>query len=108
MGGDRVYLVVQRKELQQSTIANLRARVEQPWHRGQQHEQPSHASKASRYTSRVARAALGLLYQRQVRVLGLVFNSVRPTAVDYYYYKYKDYYKTYPAPGPAAKQPVSA
>jgi capsular exopolysaccharide synthesis family protein len=50
------------------------------------------------YTSaRVARAALELLYQRKVRVLGLVFNAVRPTSGDYYYYKYKDYYHSYPA-----------
>ena len=50
------------------------------------------------YTSaRVARAALELLYHRQVRVLGLIFNAVRPSSVDYYYYyKYKDYYKSYP------------
>jgi capsular exopolysaccharide synthesis family protein len=47
------------------------------------------------YTSaRVARASLDMLYQRKVRVLGLVFNSVRTTASDYYYYyRYKDYYK---------------
>ena len=47
------------------------------------------------YTSaRVARAALDMLYQRKARVLGLVFNSVRATASDYYYYyRYKDYYK---------------
>jgi len=50
------------------------------------------------YTSaRVARAALELLYQRNVRVLGLVFNAVRPSSGDYYYYhKYKDYYHQYP------------
>src|SRR5205823_11055361 len=54
------------------------------------------------YTSaRVARAALELLYQRQVRVLGLVFNAVRPTSADYYYYKYSDYYKVYPTAGQA-------
>jgi capsular exopolysaccharide synthesis family protein len=52
----------------------------------------------SEYTSgRVARAALELLYQRQVRVLGLVFNAVRPSGGDYYYYKYKDYYHSYPS-----------
>jgi capsular exopolysaccharide synthesis family protein len=47
------------------------------------------------YTSaRVARASLDMLYQRKARVLGLVFNSVRTTASDYYYYyRYKDYYK---------------
>jgi len=57
------------------------------------------------YTSaRIARAALELLYQRQVSVLGLVFNAVRPTSVDYYYYyKYADYYKVYPT-APAAER----
>ena len=51
------------------------------------------------YTSaRVARAALDMLYQRKSRVLGLVFNSVRATGSDYYYYyRYRDYYKTDPA-----------
>ncbi len=48
-------------------------------------------------SARVARAALDLLYQRQVRVLGLVFNAVRPGRGDYYYYhKYKDYYPSHP------------
>jgi len=45
------------------------------------------------YTSgRVARAALELLYQREVGVLGLVFNGVQTSTGDYYYYRYKDYY----------------
>jgi capsular exopolysaccharide synthesis family protein len=45
-------------------------------------------------SARVARAALDMLYQRKARVLGLVFNSVRATSGDYYYYyRYKDYYK---------------
>jgi succinoglycan biosynthesis transport protein ExoP len=49
-------------------------------------------------SARVARAALDMLYQRKARVLGLVFNSVRATASDYYsYYRYRDYYKTDPA-----------
>ncbi len=47
----------------------------------------------------MARASLESLYQRQVRVLGLVFNAVRPSSVDYYYYRYKDYYRPYPAAG---------
>ncbi|MGO8676450.1 MAG: polysaccharide biosynthesis tyrosine autokinase [Limisphaerales bacterium] len=43
--------------------------------------------------ARIAHAALELLYQRQVNMLGLVFNAVPPRSVDYYYYyKYKDYY----------------
>ncbi len=45
------------------------------------------------YTSgRVARAALDLLYQRRVNVLGLVFNGVQPNSADYYYYRYNEYY----------------
>ncbi|HVM49330.1 MAG TPA: polysaccharide biosynthesis tyrosine autokinase [Candidatus Acidoferrum sp.] len=52
----------------------------------------------ARFTScRVARAALDSLYQRQVRVLGLIFNAVPPSSIDYYYYKYRDYYRSYPA-----------
>jgi capsular exopolysaccharide synthesis family protein len=60
------------------------------------------------YTSaRVARAALELLYQRQVNILGLVFNAIRPSSVDYYYYyKYKDYYKPYPAGGGSSSKQV--
>jgi len=56
------------------------------------------------YTSaRVARASLESLYQRQVRVLGLVFNAVRPGSVGYYYYyKYKDYYRPHAAAGAKA------
>ena len=53
--------------------------------------------RAQHTSARVARAALDLLYQRKVRVLGLVFNAVRTSSGDYYYYyKYKDYYKPYP------------
>jgi capsular exopolysaccharide synthesis family protein len=46
------------------------------------------------YTSgRIARAAIDLLYQREVDVLGLVFNAVETRTMDYYYYhRYKDYY----------------
>jgi capsular exopolysaccharide synthesis family protein len=53
-------------------------------------------------SARVARAALNSFYQRQARVLGLVFNSARSKSEDYYYYRYRDYYKTYP--GAAAGQ----
>lgn len=61
--------------------------------------------RADHTSARVARAALDSLYQRQTRVLGLVFNSVRTSSVDYYYYyKYKDYYSK-----PVAEQaPASA
>jgi capsular exopolysaccharide synthesis family protein len=55
-------------------------------------------------SARVARASLESLYQRQVRVLGLVFNAVRQGSVDYYYYKYKDYYKGYPTAGTKPKR----
>src|ERR1035441_2454146 len=55
-------------------------------------------------SARVARASLESLYQRQVRVLGLVFNAVRQGSVDYYYYKYKDYYKGYPTAGARSKR----
>ncbi|HTX22163.1 MAG TPA: polysaccharide biosynthesis tyrosine autokinase [Candidatus Aquilonibacter sp.] len=44
-------------------------------------------------SARVAHAALDMLHQRKARVLGLVFNSVRSSAADYHYYKYRDYYK---------------
>jgi Mrp family chromosome partitioning ATPase len=48
-------------------------------------------------SARVAHAALDSLYQRKARVMGIVFNSVRPNSSDYYYYyKYKDYYSTTP------------
>lgn len=58
--------------------------------------------RADHTSARVARAALDSLYQRQAKVLGIVFNSVRPSSVDYYYYyKYKDYYST---PTAAKKQ----
>jgi polysaccharide biosynthesis transport protein len=51
--------------------------------------------RASFTSGRVARAALDSLYQRQVRVLGLIFNAVPPSSIDYYYYKYRDYYRDY-------------
>ena len=53
--------------------------------------------RAEKTSARVARAALDLLYHRRVPILGIVFNAVRPSSADYYYYyKYKDYYKSYP------------
>ena len=55
--------------------------------------------RASFTSGRVARASLDSLYQRQVRVLGLIFNAVPPRSIDYYYYKYRDYYRdAYKAP----------
>lgn len=51
--------------------------------------------RAEHTSARVARAALDSLYQRQAKVLGIVFNSVRPSSSDYYYYyKYKQYYSS--------------
>jgi len=38
------------------------------------------------------REALGLLYQRNARVLGVIFNQTDPTAHSNYYYKYAGYY----------------
>jgi capsular exopolysaccharide synthesis family protein len=56
--------------------------------------------RAELTSARVARAALSALYQRQVNVLGLVFNATRPGYEEYYYYyRYKGYYKTYGAAG---------
>jgi capsular exopolysaccharide synthesis family protein len=53
--------------------------------------------RAEHTSGRVARAALDLLYQRQTRICGIVFNGVRTRSGDYYYYyKYKDYYRKYP------------
>jgi capsular exopolysaccharide synthesis family protein len=43
--------------------------------------------------ARLAREALGLLRQRHVNLLGLIFNRAIPTRSDYYYYyRYNDYY----------------
>ena len=58
-------------------------------------------------SARVARASLESLYQRQARVLGLIFNAVPPRSIDYYYYKYRDYYAYYghhPVAGKGAKE----
>ena len=45
------------------------------------------------YTSaRLGRTALDLLYQRQVNVMGIVFNSVETNSREYYYFKYPEYY----------------
>lgn len=48
--------------------------------------------RSSFTSARVARAALDLLYLRKAKVLGLVFNAVKPGGGEYYYYKYKEYY----------------
>jgi hypothetical protein len=44
--------------------------------------------------ARVVREALELLYQRQARVLGVIFNAANTSAKSYYYYKYADYHQT--------------
>jgi polysaccharide biosynthesis transport protein len=45
------------------------------------------------YTStRLARSALEILYQRQVNVMGIVFNSVETKSREYNYFKYPEYY----------------
>jgi capsular exopolysaccharide synthesis family protein len=48
--------------------------------------------RANHTSARVARAALDLLYQRNVKIFGLAFNAVRTDSSEYYYYKYKSYY----------------
>ena len=63
--------------------------------------------RAEHTSARIARAALDLLYHRQVRVLGLILNSVSPSSTDsYYYHKYRDYYHSYPAAN-AGQKPES-
>lgn len=53
----------------------------------------------SGFTSgRTARAALDMLRQRRVNIIGLVFNAIQPNASDFYYYRCKEYY----APNPPA------
>ncbi len=45
-------------------------------------------------SARMAREALDLLHQRNVNVLGLIFNRAVATATEYYYYyRYGDYYR---------------
>lgn len=48
--------------------------------------------RSSFSSARLVREALDLLYQRQARVLGLVFNRADTTANSYYYYKYSKYH----------------
>jgi len=42
--------------------------------------------------ARLAREALNSLYQRRVKVIGLIFNQVNSAESDYCYYKYRRYY----------------
>jgi Mrp family chromosome partitioning ATPase len=49
--------------------------------------------RAEHTSARVARAALGSLYQRESNLLGVVLNAVRARSGDYYYcYQYDEYY----------------
>lgn len=51
--------------------------------------------RASYTSTRLAQNSLDLLAQRQVRVLGLVFNCIDTNLPDYYHYQYyKSYYNT--------------
>ena len=53
--------------------------------------------------ARLVREALDLLYQRQAKVLGIVFNQADASARSYYYYKYADYHA-----GAAEKQKLES
>ena len=46
--------------------------------------------RAEHTSAHIACAALDLLYRRQVRVLGIIFNAVRPSNADCYSYAYQD------------------
>ncbi|MST94633.1 MAG: hypothetical protein EXS33_05090 [Pedosphaera sp.] len=48
--------------------------------------------RASFTSARLSHNALETLYQRQVNVLGLVFNSIESNSRKYYYFKYPEYY----------------
>ena len=48
--------------------------------------------RASHTSSRLCRNSLDSLYQRQVNVLGLVFNCIDTNLPDYYHYQYYKYY----------------
>jgi capsular exopolysaccharide synthesis family protein len=47
--------------------------------------------RAGQTSARIAHAALDILYQREVNILGLVFNGVESAATEYYFYKYQNY-----------------
>ena len=52
--------------------------------------------RANFTSARIARAALDLLYQRRVNILGIALNAVAADSSEYYYYKYKSYYTDSP------------
>jgi Mrp family chromosome partitioning ATPase len=43
-------------------------------------------------SARATQEALGMLIQRQAKILGVVFNGADTTARSYNYYKYTDYH----------------
>jgi polysaccharide biosynthesis transport protein len=43
-------------------------------------------------SGRIALAALDLLHQRRINVVGVAFNAIHPKTADYYYYRAKEYY----------------
>ncbi len=55
--------------------------------------------RANFTSARIARAALDLLYQRRVNILGITLNAVAADSSEYYYYKYKSYYTDSPKRG---------
>ncbi|MDZ4788243.1 MAG: polysaccharide biosynthesis tyrosine autokinase [Blastochloris sp.] len=50
--------------------------------------------RASHTSSRLTHNSLDILYQRQVNVLGLIFNCIDTNLPDYYHYAYYKYYYT--------------
>lgn len=50
--------------------------------------------RASHTSSRLTHNSLDILYQRQVNVLGLIFNCIDTNLPDYYHYTYYKYYYT--------------
>jgi polysaccharide biosynthesis transport protein len=50
--------------------------------------------RASHTSSRLTHNSLDILYQRQVNVLGMIFNCIDTNLPDYYHYSYYKYYYT--------------
>jgi len=48
--------------------------------------------RASHTSARLSRSSLDALYQRQVNILGIVFNCIDTNLPDYYHYQYYKYY----------------
>jgi Mrp family chromosome partitioning ATPase len=49
--------------------------------------------RGSQAGAKAVREALEMLYQRQARVLGLIFNGANAKGATYYHYKYAGYYQ---------------